>query len=146
MASTSSEKQQTGRDIESMLSGRGIFLTTQRRLIAEILFSCNQHVTAEQLHDQIRHAGHKVSKATVYNTLSLFSKQGLLRPINVEGSVTFYDSNTSHHHHLFNIDSGELVDMDENLLPDSQSLTGTLPVGTSLEAVDLVIRVRNNPS
>ncbi len=126
-----------------MLSGRGVFLTTQRRRIAEILFSCHQHVTAEQLHDQIRRSGYKVSKATVYNTLSLFSKQGLIRPINVEGAVTFYDSNTSHHHHLFNIDSGELVDVDEKLLPVSNTLNSALPAGTTLEAVDLVIRIKN---
>ncbi len=143
MATTGSEKQQTGQSIASKLSARRIFLTTQRRLIADQLFSRDQHITAEQLYDQIRHAGHKVSKATVYNTLALFSKEGLLRPINVEGSVTFYDSNTSRHHHLFNIDTGELVDMDSDLLPDADSLRKALPEGASLEAVDLVIRIRN---
>ncbi len=143
MTTNSSEKQQTRQAVEAMLSARGILPTSQRRQIAEVLFARDQHVTAEQLHDQVRHAGYRVSKATIYNTLSLFSQNGLLRPITVEGTATFYDSNTSHHHHLFNLDSGELVDLNEALLPDSETLKGSLPDGTRVAAVDLVIRIKN---
>jgi Fur family transcriptional regulator, iron response regulator len=144
MVPNSNKKLKTARFIESRLSGRGIFLTTQRRLIADILFSRDQHVTAEQLYSQIQSAGHKVSKATVYNTLALFSNHGLLRQINVDGSATFYDSNITHHHHFFNIDSGELLDLEENLLPEY--LKDKLPLGTSLDTADLVIRIRNSHS
>ncbi len=142
MAANRSKTYQTRRFTESIITERGITLTAQRRVIAETLFSRDQHVTAEQLHDQIRLAGHKVSKATVYNTLSLFSRRGLVRPITVEGSATFYDSNTSHHHHFFNVDSGQLVDMEGDPLP--QYLKDSLPAGTSLETVDLVVRIKNS--
>ncbi len=142
MVSKSGEKQLTGRFLESKLSGHGVFLTAQRRVIAACLFSHDQHVTAEQLYDQICLAGNKVSKATVYNTLALFRRHGLLRQINVDGSATFYDSNTSHHHHFFNVDTGELVDIDGNLIPEQ--LKDSLPEGTSLDTIDLVIRIRNS--
>jgi Fur family iron response transcriptional regulator len=116
-------------------------LTKPRRVIANALLAHHQHVTAEQLYDQIRQSGHKVSRATIYNTLGLFAQKGLIRPIYIDAASTFYDSNTSHHHHFYNVDSGELIDMKENMLPDT--LAASLPPGTELETIDLVFRIRD---
>ncbi len=127
--------------IDSFLSSRGIFATAQRRTIARVLFSRNQHVTPEQLHELINRGGGKVSKATVYNTLGLFAEKGLVREIHVSNSKTFYDSNTRRHHHFYNVDSGDLIDMKERLVP--LFLHTDLPEGTVMETADLVVRVRN---
>ena len=116
-------------------------VTNQRRIIANSLFSRNQHVTAEQLYDQIKQSGHKVSKATIYNTLGLFTDKGLVRMIFIDAASSFYDSNISHHHHFYNVDSRELADVELDLAPDS--LVSNLPPGTELETVDLVFRIRN---
>ncbi|WP_428240594.1 Fur family transcriptional regulator [Gynuella sp.] len=115
--------------------------TPQRRIIAETLFAKPQHCTAEQLHDQIKASGYKVSKATIYNTLGLFAQKGLVRMIYADTATTFYDSNTSAHHHFFNTDNGEISDIHENLI--HSYLQDCLPAGTRLDSVDLVVRIRN---
>lgn len=132
-----------GKPVDAMLIERGILVTTQRRLIAEVLFARNQHVTAEQLYDLVKKSGSRVSKATVYNTLGLFAEKGLVREIFINASRTFYDSNTRRHHHFYNVDTGDLIDMKERLVP--LFLHSDLPQGTAMDAVDLVVRVRNSP-
>lgn len=110
-------------------------------VVARVLFAKHQHITADQLHETLLQTGSRVSKATVYNSLKLFVEKGLLREIFIDSSRTYYDSNTSHHHHYYNIDTGDLGDIMEDLsyLPDAEYL----PHGTSLENVDIVVRVRN---
>jgi Fur family iron response transcriptional regulator len=130
------------RDNTNWLIGHNINLTKQRRIIADTLFSRHQHVTAEQLYDAVRETGARVSKATVYNTLGLFVRKGLVREIFIDSSRTFYDSNINHHHHFYNVDTGDLIDIKERLAP--HFVEQELPVGTAMEKVDIVIRVRNS--
>ncbi|MET0067039.1 MAG: transcriptional repressor [Candidatus Thiodiazotropha sp.] len=129
------------RDINALLISRGVNLTRQRRVIADVLFARNQHITADQLFDAVTRAGGRVSKATVYNTLGLFVRKGLVREIFIDATRTFYDSNTSQHHHFYNVDTGELTDMNEKVAP--HFIDQDLPQGTVLEVMDLVIRVKN---
>jgi Fur family transcriptional regulator, iron response regulator len=136
---TQAEKEAV--DVEALLLSRGVNLTRQRRDIADVLFAQNQHVTADQLFDAVKKVGSKVSKATVYNTLGLFVKKGLVREIFIDASRTFYDSNTSHHHHFYNVDTGDLIDMKARLEP--HFIPQDLPDGTAMAVVDLVIRVKN---
>jgi len=83
---------------------------------------------------------HLVSKATVYNTLGLFASNGLIREVIVDPARVFYDSNNSSHHHFYNIDTGELTDIDS----DSMELAELpdMPDGTVAAGVDIIIRVR----
>ena len=118
--------------------------TPQRVAIAEVLFSAHQHVTADELFETVNHtreSGKRVSKATVYNSLGLFVKKGLLREIFTDASGTFYDTNTQPHHHFYNLDSGQLIDMEERLVPFV--LQTSLPEGTLVEDIDIMIRIRN---
>jgi Fur family iron response transcriptional regulator len=127
--------------IDSILAESGIFVTAQRRTIGRALFTRNQHITPEQLYEMVNQGVERVSKATVYNTLSLFAEKGLVREIHVGNAKTFYDSNTSRHHHFYNVDSGDLIDMKERLVP--LFIHHELPDGTVMETADLVVRVRN---
>jgi Fur family iron response transcriptional regulator len=77
----------------------------------------------------------------VYNTLGLFAEKGILREVNVDPSRVFYDTNRSNHHHFYNVDSGELSDIDTGQVPVDQ--LPTPPQGTVLDGVDVIIRVRN---
>ncbi|MBA1445609.1 MAG: transcriptional repressor [Gammaproteobacteria bacterium] len=127
-------------DVEQRLRAHGINPTQQRLTIAGKLFAKHQHVTADQIHESVKPGQSYVSKATVYNTLGLFVEKGLLREIFVDSSRTFYDSNIQPHHHFYNVDTGDLIDIKEHLNPFF--VESDLPQGTILEDVDIVIRVR----
>jgi Fur family iron response transcriptional regulator len=129
------------KDIVQKLKQHGVMPTSQRIEVASILLARPQHLSADQIIDKLNSRRSCVSKATVYNTLKLFSKQGLVKELNVDSSRKFYDSTTHAHHHFFHVESGKLTD-----IPDSQvSIKGLppLPRGTEQESVEVLIRVRN---
>lgn len=130
-------------DYAALLKHHGVYPTSQRMAIAGIVFERNQHLTADEIYDRVKVVAN-VSRATVYNTMGLFSEQGLVREIKADSSRTFYDSNTSRHHHFFNIDTGELTDFDPEVF--SVPSPDKLPSGTELHSIDVVVRVRNNPA
>ncbi|MBT8145029.1 MAG: transcriptional repressor [Gammaproteobacteria bacterium] len=124
-----------------MLEARGISATRQRREIARVLLGKAQHVTAEQLMDELALHGQAISKATVYNTLKLFVDKGLLREVHVDATRTVYDTTTTPHHHFYNADSGQLSD-----IPLEEVAITALPnppEGTVSEGVDVIVRIRN---
>jgi len=127
--------------IIQLLEDHDIQPTQQRLVIAEVLFSQPQHLSAEHILEQVNVAG-TVSKATVYNTLGLFADKGLVHQVNVDPSRVFYDSNINPHYHFYNIESGVLSDIDPADIEISQF--PELPAGTSIAAVDVIIRVTEN--
>lgn len=100
-------------------------------------------MSAEQVIEELRPRS-RVSKATVYNSLKLFVAKGLIREVNVHSDRLIYDSNVRPHHHFYNVDTGELRDID----PNDIQLTGlpAPPEGTVQDGVDIVIRVRRSRS
>lgn len=128
-------------EVASLLEQHDIQATRPRIDAAELLMSRKQHVTANQLLDQLNDGRSRVSRATVYNTLKLFVRQGLIRQIVLDGDKTLYDSNTSDHHHMYNLDTGELTDIPASALPVARDLD--LPEGTEIEGMDVVVRVRS---
>ncbi len=118
----------------------GVLPTLQRLAIGEVLLRGPVHMTAEQVlaaaHERL--AG--ISRATVYGTLQTFVRHGLLRELLMDGEATIYDSNTHAHHHVYNIDTGEVHD-----LPPGQLQVSGLPVlaeGLEMAEVDVIVRVR----
>ena len=91
----------------------GLRPTRQPLALAKLLFGRgHRHVTAEELHEQALAASVRVSLATVYNTLHQFTAAGLLRSVTVEGSRSYFDTNTVDHHHFYCEEGGTLVDID----------------------------------
>ena len=127
--------------VNALLAKHHIAPTQQRRQIAQILFARPQHLSADQVLERVNQNGAVASKATIYNTLGLFARKGLVREVIVDPSKVFYDSNTSPHHHFYNVNTGELQDIENRDL----SLQGlpTLPDGMELDGVDIIVRVRN---
>lgn len=128
-------------NLRDVLKRHGIVITSQRLEIAGILLEKPQHVSADQIIDRLKVRGSGVSKATVYNTLNMFSAQGLVKEVVVDPTRKFYDSTTHSHHHFFNVDTGELSDIPANAiqidaLPD-------LPEGTRRESIEVLIKVRD---
>ncbi len=128
-------------EVIDLMRQKGINPTQQRVEIAQVLFSEPQHVSADQVLAMVNRKRPIVSKATVYNTLGLFAQKGLVREVIVDPTKVFYDPTTAPHHHFYNVDTGELMDMDADSLTLGE--LPSLPEGTEAEAVDVVIRVRN---
>lgn len=126
--------------LQSLFEKHGIMPTLQRVEIASILLEQPQHLSAEHIIDKLKAAGSAVSKATVYNTLNLFSDKGIVRVVAIDPKRLVYDSTVSVHHHFFNVDTGELTDIDS----ESLEIKGLpeLPDGTVAESVELIVRVR----
>ena len=127
-------------EILEVLKAHGIQPTPQRIEIAEIVLEKPQHLSAEQIIESLKRRGSSVSKATVYNSLNLFGERGLVKELLVDPVRKFYDSTTRPHHHFYNVDTGELLDIDEQ----SIQLSGLPlpPEGTQQESVEVLIRVR----
>lgn len=128
-------------DIPAALTAAGITPTPQRVEIAAVLLGAAQHLCADQIIARLATARVSVSKATVYNTLGLFAARGLVREVMVDATRVFYDSNTTPHHHFYNVDDGVLTDF-----PSAAVVIEHLPApppGTATDGVEVVIRVRN---
>lgn len=133
-------RQLTQESIEGQLEEAGVSATPQRVEIARIMLSQPQHMSAEDVLVALRKAGATASKATVYNTLRLFARCGLLRTVIVDPTKVFYDSNTAPHHHFYDVEAGTLTDfraeeVQLTRLPD-------LPKGAAMDGVDITVRVR----
>ena len=123
------------------LSSVGLRPTSQRMILAKLLFDgTRRHVTAEMLRNEVLKSQKKVSLATIYNTLHLFTKLGLLREIIVDSDYSYFDTNTTNHHHFYREDTRELIDIDE-----SDIQIGRLPKppqGSQITRVDMVVRTK----
>ena len=122
------------------LRRRDIKPTHQRIEIAYALFSQGAHLSADQVMARVNERRPATSKATVYNTLNLFVEKKLIREVIVDPNKVFYDPNTEPHHHLYNVDTGELIDVAATDITVSR--LPPLPAGLVPEGVDVIVRVR----
>ncbi len=124
------------------LQGAGLRPTRQRVALAALLVGDGQdrHVTAESLFDAAKEEGDSVSLATVYNTLRAFCDAGLLQEVTVDGSKSYFDTNTHDHPHFFWEDEARLTDAPSEQLVIAQ--IPDAPEGAEIASVDVVIRLR----
>lgn len=114
--------------------------TRQRLALAKLLFeNGDRHITAEQLHGEALNNNIRVSLATVYNTLHQFTDAGLLREIVVDAGRSYFDTNTSNHHHFFYERSGRLEDIPGEMVVVSK--VPDAPMGMAIRRVDVIVRV-----
>ncbi|MCC7329099.1 MAG: transcriptional repressor [Gammaproteobacteria bacterium] len=126
--------------VTAQLLGHGVRPTAQRLQIALLVLDRPCHFSADQLLASLRKGGQRVSKATVYNTLNLFSRRGLIREVAVDPVRLMYDSTTAPHHHFYNAETGELTDIDPTELRVSR--LPALPRATEAEGIEVLIRIR----
>jgi Fur family transcriptional regulator, iron response regulator len=120
------------------LKSVGLRPTRQRLALTRLLFDPgNRHVTAEQLHGEAGASGIRVSLATVYNTLHQFTAVGLLKEVVIGPGRSYFDTNTSSHHHFYFAGSGRLQDIPEDMLKLER--VPEAPPGTRLRRVDVII-------
>lgn len=128
--------------LEDRLRQVGLRPTRQRVALTELIFgSGDRHFSAEALHAEAAAVSIDVSLATVYNTLHHFTGAGLLRILSVEGSKTYFDTNTSNHHHFFVEGENRVMDIEGGPV-----VIGNLPQapdGMEIAHIDVVIRLRS---
>ncbi len=129
----------------SWLAKAGLRPTRQRVALATLLIGDGQHrhVTAESLFEAAKKQGEAVSLATVYNTLRAFCDVGLMQEVTVDGSKSYFDTNTHDHPHFFWEEEDRLTDAPSDELVIAQ--LPEAPEGAEIASVDVVIRLRRKP-
>ena len=127
-------------EITDLLRSHDIYPTNQRVVITRLLFEKCTHLSAEDVFRLVNADNRHVSKATVYNTLGLLAKKGVVREVIADPARIFYDPNTQPHHHFFDVTSGELTDISLDQIHVSS--LPPLPMGAKLEGVDVIVRLR----
>lgn len=129
--------------VTAVLRMAGLRPTRQRIALAELLFSGeHRHVSAEELHGEASAAHVNVSLATIYNTLHQFQEAGLLREVAIDASRSYFDTDTSDHHHFYLEDEQRVVD-----IPSTSIVINGLPEapdGMVVTHVDVIVRVRRS--
>jgi len=129
-------------EYKEKLRKSGLRPTKQRIRICEVLFNANKtfHFTINDLVKMIEiNTNQKISLATVYNTVNAFEKKGYLKEIVINSSQTYFDTNTSDHHHFFDEKQNELIDLeneDVHPIKIKKSLTGK-----RIKSVEVLVRV-----
>ncbi len=127
-------------DVAGMLREHGITPTHQRMEIAHALFERRAHLSADQILAAVNARHAETSKATVYNTLRLFLEKKMIRELIVDPQRIVYDPNTTPHHHLYDVVTGQLTDIPAG---DIRVLgLPPLPPSVETEGVDIIVRTR----
>ena len=123
----------------------GLRPTKQRVKICELLFLRDKtfHFTINDLVKKISdEMNEKISLATVYNTVHAFQKKGHLKEIAINSDKTYYDTNTSIHHHFYDEETHELIDCNQNDI-DSINVKKNIP-GKKIKSVEVLIKVASD--
>ena len=132
-------------DFVDKLRISGLRPTKQRLKICEVLFNTEQtfHFTINDLSKIISEKlSEKISLATVYNTVHAFKKKGYLKEISINSDKSYFDTNTSIHHHFYDEDTNELIDCNENDI-DSINIKNN-STGKKINSVEVLIKVASD--
>ena len=127
------------------LKKSGLRPTRQRLKICEVLFSPEKtfHFTINDLTKIIEDKlSEKISLATVYNTIHAFKKKGYLKEISINSDKSYFDTNTSVHHHFYDEDINELIDCDENTI-DPVNVKNNI-TGKKINSVEVLIKIASD--
>ena len=127
------------------LRSSGLRPTKQRLMISKLLFGQKKtlHFTIENLIKLIKkNMNQRISLATVYNTVNAFKKKGYLREIPLEGNKTFFDTNTSSHHHFYDEDKEQLIDINNEKI--SVNNIPASPSGKSIKSIEVMVRIESD--
>jgi len=123
----------------------GLRPTKQRLTICKVLFDRKDtfHFTIDKLKKKIeKNTKSKISLATIYNTVHAFKKNGYLKEIFLQGNKTFFDTNSASHHHFYDQDTGDLMD-----IKNEDIFVGKLPSapkGKKIQEIEVTVSVANN--
>jgi len=130
-------------DFLTKLRNSGLRPTKQRLKICEVLFDSEKtfHFTINDLAKIIeKNTNEKISLATVYNTIHAFNKKGYLKEVTISNDKTYFDTNTTSHHHFYDLRTNELIDIDSEKIQLKH--VPQPPKGKKINGIEVVINVR----
>ena len=103
--------------LEELCKKRGVRLTEQRKIIAQVMTSSSDHPDVDELHKRVNKLDSKISIATVYRTVKLFEEAGVVSKHDFKGGKARYEKSPEEHHdHLIDVNSGEIIEfVDEDI-------------------------------
>ena len=131
-------------NILKKLRSSGLRPTKQRVEIAKFLFEREKtfHFTVESLNKLLtKKTTSKFALATIYNTVHAFKNAGHLNEVEVKGSRTYFDTNVSHHHHFYDSENLELIDIDSNEVIIQK--IPKAPNGKKIKNIEVFINLKN---
>ncbi len=121
-------------NIDEKCKQKGVKLTDQRKLIAQVMSSSHDHPDVDELYKRVSKIDSKISIATVYRTVKLFEEIGILTKHDFRGGKARYEElSESHHDHLIDIKSGEIVEFVDE---DIEKLQNTVAEKLGYQLVD----------
>ena len=127
------------------LRSSGLRPTRQRIKICKLLFDRKKtfHFTINDISKIIqKETNDKISLATIYNTVHSFKKKGYLKEISVKGDKSYFDTNTSNHHHFLDIKTNELIDLKEEDVYNIK-IKKKIP-GKKIKSIEVLVKIENN--
>ena len=124
------------------LRSSGLRPTKQRLKICEVLFKRDHtfHFTINDLAKNIsEELNERISLATVYNTVHAFKKKGYLKEISINSDKSYFDTNTTNHHHFFDEDTNELIDCDDGII-ETPKIKKNIS-GKKINSVEVLVKV-----
>jgi len=103
--------------LEELCKKKGVRLTEQRKVIAQVMASSSDHPDVDELHQRVNKIDSKISIATVYRTVKLFEEAGVVSKHDFKGGKARYEKSPEEHHdHLIDVNSGEIIEfVDEDI-------------------------------
>ena len=127
------------------LRSSGLRPTKQRIKICKLLFDRKNtfHFTINHLNNILKNKYvEKISLATVYNTVHAFKKMGYLKEISISSDKSYYDTNVTNHHHFFDENKKELIDLDDKDV-GKINIKKVLP-GKKINSIEVLVKIANN--
>ena len=127
------------------LRSSGLRPTKQRVEICKLLFDRKKtfHFTINNLFEILKEdTSEKISLATIYNTVHAFKKKGYLKEISVNKDKSYFDTNTSDHHHFLDINTNELIDL-KNEDVHNIKIKKRIP-GKKINSIEVLVKIENS--
>ena len=127
------------------LRSSGLRPTKQRIKICKLLFDRKKtfHFTVNDISKTLKkETSDKISLATIYNTIHSFKKKGYLKEISINREKSYFDTNTSNHHHFLDVNTNELIDLKKDDV-DKIRIKKNLP-GKKIKSIEVLVKIENS--
>ena len=127
------------------LRSSGLRPTKQRIKICKLLFNRKKtfHFTISDIYKILKKETYKkISLATIYNTVHSFKERGYLKEISVNREKSYFDTNTSNHHHFLDINTNELIDL-KNEDVHNIKIKKRIP-GKKINSIEVLVKIENS--